>query len=188
MSDQSEQKRQLRQKMSLLRKALPPLQFAPSLLNKLPPFQTSQIVAGYWPMAQEIDVRPFLFAALAQGKKCTLPVVVQQNAPLIFRQWQSGDALEEGLHRTVHPFEGQPILQPDLIFVPLLAFDHMGGRLGFGGGYYDRTLSTLESVRVGVAYDEQEVDSVPMDEFDQRLDWIVTPTQVIQCQHEIKRN
>lgn len=181
MSDQSEQKRQLRQKMSLLRKSLPSLQLAPSLSNKILPFQASRIVAGYWPMAQEIDVRPLLFSALEQGKKCVLPVVVRQNAPLVFRQWQSGDALEEGLHRTVHPFADQPVLQPDLIFVPLLAFDQMGGRLGFGGGYYDRTMATLESVRVGVAYDEQEVDRVPMDSFDQRLDWIVTPTQVIQC-------
>ncbi len=188
MSDQSEQKRQLRQRMSLLRKSLRPLQCDPLVLTKLPPFQTSQIVAGYWPMAHEIDVRPFLLEALAQGKKCTLPVVAQQNAPLIFRQWQNGDGLEEGLHRTVHPFADQPILQPDLIFVPLLAFDHMGGRLGFGGGYYDRTMVSIESVRIGVAYDEQKVECVPMDRFDQRLDWIVTPTQVIQCQHEIKRN
>lgn len=188
MSDQSAQKRQLRKIMSLLRKSLSPLQLDPSLLTQLPPFQTSQIVAGYWPMAQEIDVCPLLRTALAQGKKCALPVVTQQNAPLIFRQWQSGDALEEGPHRTVHPVADQPVLIPDLIFVPLLAFDQMGGRLGFGGGYYDRTMAVLVSVRVGIAYDEQEVENVPMDRFDQRLDWIVTPTRVIQCQHEIKRN
>lgn len=177
MSDIDDQKKQLRTKMLSIRKAVTDASFDADLFLNHAEFSKANVIAAYWPMAGELDIRG-LFSKL--NNTC-LPVVNQKNTPLIFRKWQQGDLLVEGLHKTQQPLNDAEIVLPDLILVPLLAFDKTGGRLGFGGGYYDRTLQGLKAQRVGVGFDEQEVDQVPMDLFDQRLDWIVTPTQVIRC-------
>jgi 5-formyltetrahydrofolate cyclo-ligase len=136
------------------------------------------VVAGYWPMDDEADIRPLLERLAAQGCVVALPVVVARSTPLIFRCWQPGDALEDGLHRTRHPLPTALEVTPDLLLVPLLAFDHSGRRLGYGGGYYDRTLAALRDrrpvVAIGVAFAAQEVERLPDGGHDQRLDWIVT--------------
>ncbi|MDV7339102.1 5-formyltetrahydrofolate cyclo-ligase [Terasakiella sp. A23] len=183
MSDISSQKANLRRDMLALRKILSTPSLDTDLILAKGDLSSVVCVAGYWPMAGELDIRP-LFAALDEkGVACALPVVVKKASPLIFRQWKEGDELEDGPHRTLHPAHGAEIT-PDAVLVPLLAFDETGGRLGFGGGYYDRTLAGLKARRIGIAYDEQQVESVPMDTFDQKMDWIVTPTRVIQCKNK----
>lgn len=135
-------------------------------------------VSGYWPMAEEMDVRPLMIRLHAAGHALALPVVVGKGKPLIFRRWQPGAALGAagfGLHQ---PDADAPEVVPDILLVPLLAFDAAGYRLGWGGGFYDRTLAALRATRrviaVGVAYAAQRVDNVPRTERDQRLDWVVT--------------
>ncbi len=141
-------------------------------------------VSGFWPMGEEIDVRPLLTALAGLGYLCLLPVVPAPRQPLIFRLWTPGDELEAGVFGTRHPPAIRPSLTPRVVLAPLLAFDRTGHRLGYGGGFYDRTLAALRSyggvTAVGVAFSEQEVDSVPHGPHDQRLDWIVTEQGVLQ--------
>ena len=142
------------------------------------------IVAGYLPMGSEIDPQPLMAALLARGHRLALPEVAAADAPLRFRRWEPGEALEEGPHRTRHPALGAAAADPDVLLVPLLAFDRRGGRIGQGGGYYDRTLAALRASRrvvaVGLAFAAQEVANVPHGEDDQRLDWIVSENEAIE--------
>jgi len=136
------------------------------------------VVAGYWPMGDELDVRPLLERLAADGRAVALPVVAAKGQPLEFRRWRPGDLLEAGAHGTRHPLAAAAAVEPDLVLVPLLAFDDGGWRLGYGGGYYDRTLALLRArkpvVAVGVGYAAQRVAAVPRDGRDQRLDWMMT--------------
>jgi 5-formyltetrahydrofolate cyclo-ligase len=142
------------------------------------PWIPGQRIAGYWPLAEEADVCPLLEILVERGCLVALPVVVAKDRPLLFRQWRPGLPLEKGRHGTSHPFEDCPSLKPDLLLMPLLAFDRQGGRLGYGGGYYDRTLASLRAEKpvlaVGIAYSAQEMPELPFEPHDQRLDWIVT--------------
>lgn len=166
--------------MLALRKTLSDVDLNVSLFLENSDFQNARIIAGYWPMAGELDIRPLFQNLTDQGTQCALPVVVKKDMPLIFKSWKTGETLEQGPHGTQHPAKGEVVV-PDLVLVPLLAFDEKGGRLGFGGGYYDRTLEKLTALRVGVAFDEQQLAKVPMGHYDQAMDWIVTPTRVIRC-------
>jgi len=139
------------------------------------PCSAGTVVAGYWPLGDEADPRPLMRALAAQGVLLALPVVVAKDAPLIFRRWEWDAPLEPGPYGTAHPFDDCPELRPDLLLVPLLAFDGQGTRLGYGGGYYDRTLSELRGVRtVGVAYAAQQVAELPRDAYDYPLERVVT--------------
>lgn len=138
------------------------------------------VVAGYWAMADEIDVIPALERlSTDRGVHCALPVVAKSDAPLIFRSWQPGDVLDAGGFGTHHPVETAKQVTPDVLLVPLLAFDMAGYRMGWGGGFYDRTLEQLRQragtvCAIGVGYAGQEFDVVVRDRYDQPLDWIVT--------------
>ncbi len=147
-------------------------------------------VAGYWPMADEMDVRPLLTRLAEEGREIALPVVVAKDAPLIFRRWRPGLVLEDGDFGTRHPGPDEPEVTPAIVLVPLLAFDAQGYRLGWGGGFYDRTLARLRAsgpvVAVGVAYQSQLVDSVPRTATDEALDWMVTDSGVLEIPREIK--
>lgn len=136
------------------------------------------VVAGYWPIGDELDVRPLLGALAECGVTIALPVVVEPRRPLDFRAWKPGDLLEAGAHGTYHPYADAPLVAPDLLLVPLLAFDDDGYRLGYGGGYYDRTIQALRARRpvitVGVGYAAQRMETVPHDDNDQVLDYTVT--------------
>lgn len=142
------------------------------------------IVAGYWPFESEMDVRPPMVALHKTGVIFCLPEVVEKHRPLRFRAWTPDEPLVEGDHGTFHPISTAPLMRPDVVIVPLLAFDRAGYRIGWGGGYYDRTLEVLRKTgavtAVGVAYAAQEVDAVPRDEFDQALDWIITEQEAIK--------
>ena len=144
----------------------------------------SLTVAGYWPMADEIDVRPLMSRLFEDGWTVLLPVVVGSEEPLVFRRWQPGMVLEAGGFRTRHPGPEAPEIVPDILLVPLLAFDDRGFRLGWGGGFYDRTLSRLRATEdvnaVGIAYQGQKVDSVPHSSNDEALDRVVTDEEILE--------
>ncbi|MCW8835586.1 MAG: 5-formyltetrahydrofolate cyclo-ligase [Rhodospirillales bacterium] len=136
------------------------------------------VVAGYWPMGSEIDCRPLLGELHDAGCHCCLPVVVERDSPLAFRQWRPGMDLVEGAFGIMEPPADTHRMTPEVIVVPLLAFDDRRHRLGYGGGYYDRTLSVLRQegsiVAIGIAYAGQRVDALPDEGHDQALDRIVT--------------
>lgn len=141
-------------------------------------FAVGTVVAGYFPMGEEIDPTPLLENLMGRGCTLALPVVTARAQPLEFRRWEVGDALEKGPHGTVHPVAAAPKLSPRLLLIPLLAFDLAGFRLGYGGGYYDRTLARLRAegpiTAIGLAYGGQRMAAVPHDHLDQRLDLILT--------------
>ncbi|TVR96717.1 MAG: 5-formyltetrahydrofolate cyclo-ligase [Rhodospirillales bacterium] len=136
------------------------------------------VVAGYWPIVTEIDVRPLLARLIAAGASAALPVLSAPDAPLLFRRWSIADDLEDGPRGTRQPGPSAPLVIPDVVLVPLLAVDARGCRLGQGGGHYDRTLAALRAdrptVAVGVGYAIQQIDEVPAAADDQRVDWILT--------------
>lgn len=137
------------------------------------------IVGGYWPIGDEIDVLPLLAALHERGVALALPVVMAPGAPLLFRAWRPGDEMAPGAHGIAAPLPRAATVIPSLLIVPLLAFDARGWRLGYGAGYYDRTLEAFAAAgravpAVGVAYAAQEVPEVPHDGGDVRLDALVT--------------
>jgi 5-formyltetrahydrofolate cyclo-ligase len=103
----------------------------------------------------------------------------------VFRAWRPGDALVAAGFGTQEPAADRPEVRPDIVLAPLLACDERGWRLGYGGGYYDRTLRRLRGdgavLAVGVGYDEQVVAAVPHEDFDEPLDWIATDARLIRC-------
>lgn len=147
------------------------------------PVRDGAVVAGYMPIRDEIDVRPLLRRLRGGGHAIALPRIVRSGLPLRFAAWDLDDDLVAGPLGTVQPGPGAAEAMPDLVIVPLLAFDRAGYRLGYGGGYYDRTLSEMRRHRaltaVGVGFAEQEVAAVPHDRQDQRLDWVVTDREAI---------
>lgn len=151
-------------------------------LSQLPNWQC---ISGYLAIGDEIDILPVLKALREDGKTCLLPVVTGNAQPLIFRVWEPGAPLEKGPLNTRHPARGAEATDPDILLVPLLAFDKTGYRLGWGGGFYDRTLAGYQQqgravTSIGVAYAAQEVDHVPRDDYDVPLDWVVTETNVTE--------
>lgn len=140
-------------------------------------------ISGYWPLGDEIDPRPLLTALRLRGCAIGLPVTGPKGAPLIFRRWDAEKPLTAGRYGTMVPGDDQPEILPDVILLPLLAFDRHGGRLGYGGGYYDRTLAMLRDqkpiVAAGLAYAAQEVDQTPRGPFDRPLDFIVAEQNII---------
>jgi len=142
-------------------------------------------VAGYAPIRDEIDVMPLLSALAARGHGCALPVVTGRERPLVFRAWAPGAALTEAAFGVGVPPSSSPEVTPDVVLVPMLAFDAACRRIGYGAGYYDRTLAGLRAggtvLAIGIAYADQQVDEVPADEHDQILDMIVTERSVIRA-------
>jgi len=145
--------------------------------------KTNQIVAVYWPLGDELDPMPLLNKLHELGHQTLLPVMLGAGKPLLFRKWESNDSLKIAQFGTYEPCEDKPVLKPDVILAPLLAFDRDGYRLGYGGGFYDRTIENLrqtKSVSVfGVAYAAQEMNQVVRGPFDQPLDAVLTELEVI---------
>jgi 5-formyltetrahydrofolate cyclo-ligase len=169
----------LRSEMRRLRRALAPGDAAERAALRfmdlpLPPVAR---VAAYWPQGSELDCRPLIDRLRAAGHTVLLPAVAAPGERLHFRIFPAGASLATGAHGIPEPPPG-PGIEPDVLAVPLLAFDAAGWRLGQGGGYYDRTLEALRARRpvlaAGFAYAAQEAKSLPHAPGDQRLDWIVT--------------
>ncbi len=149
------------------------------VLAEAPP-PAGAVVAGFWPMGQEIDIRPLLLALAERGHPIALPVTPKRGLPLLFRRWQPGQELARGPMGTRQPTSGEN-LRPSFLLVPLLAFDRTGRRLGYGAGYYDRTLAGLpDAIAIGCAFACQELPEVPAGPEDWRLDAIATETGIIR--------
>ena len=179
----AEAKAGLRQRAMAARNACNPAlgqDLARHVLENCPP-PPGAVVAGYWPMGDEIDIRPLLYALAARGVVLCLPETPPRGHPLVFKTWQPGAALLPGRFGTSHP--AGEILRPDFVLVPLLAFDAKGNRLGYGGGYYDRTLAALpEAFRLGCAFAAQEVETVPTGDNDLKIHAIATEVSLRRFQ------
>lgn len=138
------------------------------------------VVAAFWPMAAEIDTRPLFEALAALGVATALPRVVAKGAPLAFHRFRPGDALLEAGMRVFEPLATALAVRPSIVVVPMVAFDAGGYRLGYGGGFYDRTLAALgpDVAAIGLAFEVQRAGALPHEATDVRLSSIVTETGV----------
>ncbi|ARW17677.1 putative 5-formyltetrahydrofolate cyclo-ligase [Komagataeibacter europaeus] len=137
-------------------------------------------IALVWPLPGESDLHPVMQALHADGMCIVLPETPPRGHPLVFRRWRPECPMLPGRYGTLHP-DGPP-MQPDVVCVPLLAFDRRGMRLGYGGGYYDRTLARLPRARtVGFGLSFQEVTCIPTGLYDVALPAIVTEREWIRC-------
>ncbi|MGO4871985.1 MAG: 5-formyltetrahydrofolate cyclo-ligase [Roseiarcus sp.] len=143
----------------------------------------ARIISAFSPIGDEPDALMLLSALAAEGFATALPVTVSRDAPLIFRLWRVGDPTVAGALNIPEPRPEAPAVDPDLLFVPLAAFDRRGHRIGYGGGHYDRTLKRLRAAgpirAVGVAYSACEVAAVPDETHDEPLDFILTEREWI---------
>lgn len=143
----------------------------------------AEVVSGYRPIRSELDPTPLMVALLDAGHRLCVPVIEDRGLPLKFREWTPESRMVEGAFGAEVPEEGD-WLEPELLIAPLLAFDRAGRRLGYGGGFYDRTLAGLRARRrtlaVGFAYAGQEVEAVPSDPTDQPLDAVATEAGLIR--------
>lgn len=142
-------------------------------------------VALYAPLRGELDCVPLALMLSRAGHPLALPVVTARNAPLRFRRWMPGDALEAGFGGIMQPSPESPEVDPDVLFVPLAAFDRDLNRLGYGAGFYDRTLAELRlagpCLTVGLAFSVQQVPVVPVEPHDVALDYLVTERAILHA-------
>ncbi len=143
------------------------------------------VVSGFIPYKSEITTVPLLNRLRRQGWQTCLPVVIAPEQPLIFRAWVPGETLVPGVWDIPIPVETAPEVLPDVLLVPMLAFDSRGYRLGYGGGFYDRTLEKLRALKsvvaIGVAYHAQKMDEVPIGIHDAPLDYVMTERETFAC-------
>lgn len=141
-------------------------------------------ISGYMPIGSEIDPQTLMRQLSARGSMLCLPDVGTPDAPLNFRRWDFDDDLKSGAYNIQVPAGDADVVHPDLLLVPMLAFDRGGHRLGYGGGYYDRTIAALragkEITTVGLAFSGQVRDDLPREPHDMRLDWIVTESAALR--------
>lgn len=139
------------------------------------------VVSGYWPMKAELDVLLILRELLGKGHTCALPHVTGEGSPLLFRQWDEKTTMATAKFGMTEPV-GSATLLPDVLLVPLLAFDTRCHRLGYGAGFYDRTIARLKKQKpvraIGIAYDMQFYASLPAEENDVRMDMIITDKDI----------
>lgn len=185
LSDHQEAKDALRGRARVAREtaranggAEAPESVAHHLMNLVRPRSAGEMIAGYWPIGSEMDLRPAMRDMERLSHPLCLPVVVERDKPLVFRQWGIGDPLEDAPHGTSEPAPEAPEATPLIMLVPGLAFDAEGFRLGYGLGYYDRTIQALRDagglLAIGIAYAAQLIEAVPREDHDQPLDLIVT--------------
>ena len=149
------------------------------VLEHAPP-PSGAVCALFWPLPGELDVRPLLHALHGRGHRVALPVTPKRGLPLAFRRWRPGTPLGIGSFGTRHPADGESLV-PDWLLVPLLAFDAAGHRLGYGAGYYDRTLAALpHATAIGAAFAAQHVPEVPAGPDDIPLTAIATEAGIVR--------
>jgi 5-formyltetrahydrofolate cyclo-ligase len=143
----------------------------------------STVVAGYSPIRSEIDPIPLMQKLAARGARLALPVITARGQSLRFRVWSPGDRLMRGPLGILEPSPAAAEIVPDIVLVPLAAFDRSGHRIGYGAGHYDRTLAQLHKSKgfaaIGLAFAAQEVEAVPALQHDVALDYVLTETRVL---------
>jgi len=141
------------------------------------------VVAGFAAIRTEIDPSTLMEALHARGAALALPVAIGRGEPLIFRAWTKDTVLVRGLYGILEPSSDAEEVEPDIVLVPLAAFDARGHRLGYGGGYYDRTLQKLRQAKritaAGLAFSVQQMDRIPEDAHDEPLDLVLTERDVM---------
>ncbi|MDA1097632.1 MAG: 5-formyltetrahydrofolate cyclo-ligase [Proteobacteria bacterium] len=147
------------------------------------------IVAAYWPLGDEFDSRPLLHALFQTGHRVALPVVTGAGQALGFRIWQPGDSMTKSSFGVLEPLEGAAEVTPNVVTTPFLAYNAQGFRLGYGGGYYDRTLRALRQsvpglLAVGLGFAAQTMAALPYDDHDEALDWLVTERGAQRFPHQ----
>jgi 5-formyltetrahydrofolate cyclo-ligase len=147
------------------------------------PTTTSTIISGFMPLKSEINPLPLIQKLAGAGARLALPAIAGRGKPLIMRAWEFGEPLDRGQWGIREPKAEAPEVEPDILLVPLLAFDRAGYRLGYGAGYYDMTIHRLRGLKpvtaVGVAFAAQEVPKIPTTPRDERLDLVLTEREVI---------
>jgi len=147
------------------------------------PIAPGAVVSGSMPLKNEFDMQPLMRKLAGSGAKLALPVVIGRGKPLIIREWALGEPLAVGQWGIREPRPEAAVVDPDILLVPLLAFDRTGHRLGYGAGYYDMTITLLRARKkvtaVGVAFAAQEIPAVPATPRDARLDLVLTEREVI---------
>jgi 5-formyltetrahydrofolate cyclo-ligase len=170
------------------RDALPPAERMAAALaiaeRELPVEVTpGTVVSGFSPLKSEISPLPLLRRLADAGASLALPVVIGRGQPLVMRAWSFGAPLVSGVWGIREPPGGAPELNPDILIVPLLAFDRRGHRIGYGAGYYDMTIARLRATKpvtaIGIAFGSQEIDAVPATPRDARLDLVLTERETI---------
>ncbi|MBP7253339.1 MAG: 5-formyltetrahydrofolate cyclo-ligase [Alphaproteobacteria bacterium] len=189
-------KRQLRQSAELLRQKIKPQHpdagarvvqhLLQDLRSKDPATWTAgAVVSSYHQRGSEMDMTDLNAALVEAGYDLALPVVLGRGHPLAFRRYRPGDDLTKGVLEVMEPLPTAPILVPKILLLPLLAFDRQGNRLGYGGGYYDRTVALLRReasiLAIGIAFAQQECPDIPVGGTDAPLDWIVTEQECLYC-------
>ena len=187
----TEQKAALRKQMIELRNTLHQALSQAAALDLLAhsfpakPHEGFSCVSAFHPYGSEIDTRQLLGKLAGEGWTTALPVVVTKTQPLIFRRWLPGEPTEIGVMKIAVPLATALVVEPDVLLVPLLAFDKAGYRLGYGGGFYDATLAALRAkkkiIAIGVGFSDQEVPQVPHEKHDMKLDYVMTELEMIKC-------
>jgi 5-formyltetrahydrofolate cyclo-ligase len=148
----------------------------------LPDLRELTPVGSYWPIRSEVDTRPLMEALLARGQDVALSQILHPH--LSFRLWHPGDVLVKGGFGVREPGPDAPECFPVALLVPLVAFDRSGGRIGYGKGHFDRAIAALEDkhpvLTIGLAYAVQEIERVPVEPHDRRLDVVVTEAELIR--------
>jgi 5,10-methenyltetrahydrofolate synthetase len=144
-------------------------------LDRMIPKGSTAIVGAYWPIRAEPDLRPWLRARAEEGLTIALPVALALGAPLSFRQWHPGARMARGLWQIPYP-DGTPEVSPDIVLAPLVGFDAQGYRLGYGGGFFDRTLAAASPrpQAIGLGYPGAAIDTIFPQPHDIPMDRILT--------------
>jgi 5-formyltetrahydrofolate cyclo-ligase len=141
------------------------------------------VASGFFPIKSEISPLPLMRRLADAGAALALPVIAGRGQPLTMRAWSFGTPLVPGVWGIREPAADAPEAFPDVVIAPLLAFDHRGYRLGYGGGYYDRTIARLRAIKpitaIGIAFAAQQIDEVPISSRDERLDLVLTEGAII---------
>ena len=134
----------------------------------------------YWPFRREYDCIPFMRSVIDAGGQVALPVVIRRGEPLVFRPWTPQTKMEAGVWNILHPAEGEPV-QPAALLIPLVGFDQNGFRLGYGAGFYDRTIATYQTwpLKIGVGFEFSRMDDIHPHQHDIPMDFIVTERGVV---------
>lgn len=153
-----------------------------SALDQLLANVRGETISLYWPFRGEPDLRAWMNTLIARGADCALPLVLAKGKPLGFRSWRAGEAIERGVWGIPFPSKGRDV-RPTIVIAPVVGFDESGYRLGYGGGYYDRTLAVLQPKPfvIGVGFEQQRMESIRPQWHDIAMDAIVTEGRTVSC-------